>query len=103
MLARANVFPEVAESATHFIYHALDKLLLSTCSGWRMSWVLKLQCQNKTIFWALVHLTFWSGTDRQQMVNVISKPDSRLEGNVCYENRSRTEVPPNLTPRDSLF
>lgn len=29
------------------------------------------------------------GTDRQQIIN-LSKSNGRLEGNVCYENRSKT-------------
>lgn len=30
------------------------------------------------------------GTDRQQIINIISKYNSRLEGDVCYENRVKT-------------
>lgn len=89
-------------------YHSFGKLPLSTCSLWGVSWVLRLQLWNKTMFWALVPLTCQWGTDRQQIINIISKPNSRLGGNECCENRRRTRergsevVDPTPAPKDSL-
>lgn len=78
---RADLFLQAAGSP--IVSHPFDKFLLSPCSMWGSVLGAETAAQKQNNAQDPCAHYILEGTGRGQMINIISKSNRRLEGNVC--------------------